>query len=62
MDAPKGKPAQSALGRTARGKLQGFGIGAGREGKEAGRSPTVFWVPTSAAPRGFALKGMGHWS
>src|SRR5215213_1656623 len=41
MDAPKGKPLKAFPAGPRARKLQGFGIGAGREGKEAGQSPTV---------------------
>jgi hypothetical protein len=47
MDAPKGKPALRSCW-TARGMLQGVGIGAGRERKEAGRSPSV--LPYGSPP------------
>jgi hypothetical protein len=45
------------------GMLQGFGIGAGREGKEAGQSPTVlpYGSPHSAAPQGLRLAAVSHW-
>jgi hypothetical protein len=42
--------------------LQGFGIGAGRERKEAGRSPTVLpfgSLPLRATPRGGRLGEAG---
>jgi hypothetical protein len=53
MDARRENPLCDLEGPRA-GMLQGFGIGAGREGKEAGQSPSVlpFGSPPSAAPRG----------
>jgi hypothetical protein len=44
--------------------LQGFGIGAGREGKEAGRSPSVLpfgFPPRLRSPRGACIGRTRQW-
>jgi len=50
--------------RTARGMLQGFGIGAGRERKEDEQSPTVLpfgFHPFRGALKGLRLAAVRHW-
>src|SRR5215213_8375927 len=64
MDAPKGKPLKAFPAGPRARKLQGFGIGAGREGKVAGQSPTVppfGFHPIPYVPsRGLRLEGAGE--
>jgi hypothetical protein len=62
MDAPKGKPLCDLEGPRA-GMLQGFSIGAGKQGKEAGRSPTVLPFgspPRLRSPRGACIETAGE--